>query len=148
MIVPRVPVRRVHQKRRHRAAASELTKTLVNPGDLACDATKGYEGPTGVGTPNGLAAFAKTGAVGPIFSTTTVLTFGLSHTWKISAVDPFPGGKITGYVWNFGDGSKTVSTTANTAAHKYAKAGKYTITVTTTDSYKQTGTSTTIVKIT
>ena len=37
------------------------TGSTASAGDLACDAGVGYDGPTGVGTPSGLGAFAKTG---------------------------------------------------------------------------------------
>ena len=33
------------------------TGNTPSAGDLACDANVGYDGPTGVGTPNGLGAF-------------------------------------------------------------------------------------------
>lgn len=117
--------------------------SAVSTGDLACDAAKGYDGPTGVGTPNGLGAFAKTGPVGPItnLEVTGEVSPNVTYTWKVAAIDPFPGGKITGYVWKWGDGSKALATTSATAEHAYAKAGRYVISVTTTDSYGQSGVS-------
>lgn len=39
--------------------------TALSPGTLACDAARGYDGPSGVGTPNGLGAFMPTVLGGP-----------------------------------------------------------------------------------
>ena len=50
------------------------------------------------------------------------------------------GGSITGYSWNFGDGS-AVSTTQN-PSHTYTASGSYTATVTATDANSKTATAT------
>lgn len=47
-----------------------------------------------------------------------------------------PGDQLTGYTWNFGDGSQPVKTTAPTATHTYTRAGHYTATV---QAYDQQG---------
>lgn len=49
-----------------------------------------------------------------------------------------PDGNITGYSWNFGDGTSPVSGTSTTATHSYAKAGTYTVTLTVTDNEQAT----------
>jgi subtilase family serine protease len=117
--------------------------TAISPGDAACDAGPGYDGPTGVGTPNNLTAFAKTGPTGPIVNlkVSGKIAPKVTYSWEIKAKDPFPGGKITKYLWNWGDGSKALSVTAATEKHAYAKAGTYHLTVTATDNYGQTGIS-------
>ena len=117
--------------------------TAISPGDVACDAGPGYDGPTGVGTPNSLTAFAKTGPTGPIVNLKIAgkIAPKVTYSWEIKAKDPFPGGRITGYLWNWGDGSKALSANAATEKHAYAKAGTYHLTVTATDNYGQTGVS-------
>lgn len=113
------------------------TGSTPSAGDLACDATTGFDGPSGVGAPNGLGAFTPTGPGGKVSGPTTA-TKGKAATWKVAAKDPFPGGKVTSYKWTWGDGTSTTTTSAS-ASHTYAKAATVTITVTMTDSYGQTG---------
>jgi subtilase family serine protease len=118
----------------------------VNAGDRACDALPGYDGPTGVGTPNGDTMFTKTGPSAAIAEPTSV-THGTSERWKVAATDPFPGGTIVHYVWNWGDGT-TSTTTTNSATHTYKTYGvTRTITVTVTDNYGATGSATHKVKV-
>jgi PKD repeat protein len=50
-----------------------------------------------------------------------------------------PDGSITGYLWQFGDGTES---TAEAPAHSYAFPGSYTVTLTVTDSATQTATIT------
>jgi subtilase family serine protease len=112
----------------------------VAAGDRACDALTGYDGPTGVGSPNGLTMFTRTGPSATITGPATV-THGTSQTWHVTTTDPFPGGAVTSYHWNWGDGSSTTS--AGSAAHTYATGGvTRTITLTVTDNYGMTGTAT------
>jgi hypothetical protein len=108
-------------------------------GDGACDAMVGLNGPTGVGTPNGITMFTKTGPVAPLAGPTAA-THGVSGTWSCHPKDPFPGGTVTQYVWNWGDGSTTTTTTAS-APHTYAGTGTFTISLTVTDRYGVTGTT-------
>jgi len=108
-------------------------------GDLACDAAPGYDGPTGVGTPTGLGAFAKTGPSARVTGPTKV-KHGTKETWTAKALDPFPGGHVTSYSWNWGDGGQV--STGPSATHVFAKAGTLTIDVTLTDSYNMTGSAT------
>jgi hypothetical protein len=124
------------------------TGSIPSAGDRACDALPGYDGPSGVGTPVGLGAFAKVGPTATLNGPKTVV-HGTSHTWTAVASDPFPAGVVTSYRWNFGDGSAVKVTTVPSAAHTYAKGGvKVTITLTMTDSYGQSGTKTLVVTVT
>ena len=55
---------------------------------------------------------------------------------------PNPGDAIAGYTWDFGDGSPVVSSTSATATHAYAGTGNFTVTLTVTDLYGLTGSTT------
>lgn len=115
-------------------------------GIRTCDASLGYDGPTGVGTPNGLALFIRTGPSATISGPATV-THHTSRTWTASTSDPFPGGAVTSYKWNWGDGTTTTTSTGS-ASHTYATGGvTRTITLTVTDSYGMTGSTTFKVKV-
>ena len=113
----------------------------VNAGDRACDALAGYDGPTGVGTPDGIAMFDKTGPAvdiaGPVKT-----DVGDSVTFTAKVVDPFPGGAAVRYVWSWGDGTGNTTTAVDHAAHTYRKTGIHKITVTVTDNYSATGSAT------
>jgi subtilase family serine protease len=113
----------------------------VAVGDRACDALAGYDGPTGVGSPNGLTMFTRTGPSATITGPATV-THGTSQTWHATTTDPFPGGAVTSYHWNWGDGSSSTTSTSS-AAHTYSTGSvTRTITLTVTDNYGMTGTAT------
>ncbi len=111
-------------------------------GDRACDALAGYDGPTGFGSPNGLAAFMKTGPTATI-SGPTAAAHGSTKSWSASTTDPFPGGSVTSYKWSWGDGTAATVTSTGSASHTYATGGvTRTITLTVTDNYGMTGTAT------
>jgi subtilase family serine protease len=116
-------------------------------GDRACDALGGYDGPTGVGTPNGLTAFAVVHPTVKIAGPTTIV-HNTNGTWTATVTDPTPGATVTSFKWNWGDGTAVTSTTTGSAAHKYTTAATRTITLTVTDSDGQTGTGTYTVKVT
>ena len=122
------------------------TGSTASAGDLACDAGVGYDGPTGVGTPSGLGAFAKTGPTAT-FSGPKSVAHGTSNKWTVSAKDPYPAGTISSYSWNWGDGSASTTTTTGSASHDYAATGSRTIILTIKDSYGVTGTATYAVSV-
>ena len=107
-------------------------------GDRACDALRGYDGPSGVGTPIGLGAFAK---VSPkvTLSGPSVVARGSSHAWTATVVDPFPGAHIVSYTWSWGDGTAPTMTTTHAASHVFTTGGTVTIILTVRDSYGQIG---------
>jgi hypothetical protein len=113
---------------------------VVADGDLACDAGPGYDGPTGVGTPVGIGAFAKTGPTAAISGPSSV-PHDTNKTWTATTKDPFPGGTVGSFTWNWGDGT-SISTTTGSAQHEYAAAGTWTIKLTVKDSYGESGTAT------
>jgi len=119
----------------------------VAAGDRACDALAGYDGPTGVGSPDGITMFTRTGPSATISGPATV-THATKRSWNAATADPFPGGTVTSYTWNWGDGTGSTTTTTGTAAHTYATGGvTRTITLTVTDNYGVTGTATYTVKV-
>jgi hypothetical protein len=78
---------------------------------------------------------------GPSVSTTgpVTVTHRKSATWTATTKDPFPGGQVVRYVWNWGDGTSTIST-SHSASHTYKSGGvTRTITLTVTDNYGMTG---------
>ncbi len=64
-------------------------------------------------------------------------TIGTSYIFK-SDGSTSPKGKIQKYAWDFGDGTKTETT--KTAAHAFANAGNYDVTLTVTDEAGEDGT--------
>jgi hypothetical protein len=93
-----------------------------------CIAAKGYDGPTGVGTPNGLTMFSRLSPSASIRA--PKLHRGHKATFTAKVRDPFPGGAITKYRWSFGDGSHSKKAHPR---HAYGKAKVYTITLTVRD---------------
>jgi hypothetical protein len=107
-------------------------------GSTACNAAPGYDGPSGVGTPNSLGLFE------PLRPTATITLpnspkagVGASFTGAASS-DPYPGGSLVSYSWNWGDGTPESSGVAPT--HTYVGLGEYLVTLTVTDSYGLTST--------
>ncbi len=119
----------------------------VAAGDLACDAGPGYDGPSGVGTPNGLTAFTATGPKGTVGGPTSIAE-GTSGTWTVTATDPFPGGSVTSYTWNWGDGTTSTVTSTGSASHTYASTGTFTLKVTLKDNYGVSATKSYTVTVT
>ena len=115
-------------------------------GSRACNAASGYDGSTGVGTPNGLASFKP-------LSPTAVVThkkvkLGKKVTFDGSgSTDPYPGGSLTGFSWKVQRGGHTKSGSGSSFSFKVKKPGKYTVTLAVTDSYGFTGSTTVKVKV-
>jgi subtilase family serine protease len=99
-----------------------------------CYPRPGYDGVSGVGTPIGTSAFKPMRPTARIASPGRV-THGVAHTFSgAGSSSPFPGGAITKYVWNWGDGH-TTTTSKPTAKHTYASKHRRTITLTVSDTY-------------
>src|ERR1039458_8937852 len=109
-------------------------------GTTSCHAAPGFDGPSGVGAPNGLEGFK------PLFPTAVItppssLETGIAARFSASASsDPYPGGSISNYSWNWGDG-----TTSDEASptHTYAAADTYLVSLTVTDNYGLTSAAST-----
>jgi hypothetical protein len=104
----------------------------------ACNARRGYDGPSGVGTPRGLAEFRPLRLSVRI----TARRVGIA-TYRFSAtvVDPTPGGHhLLIDRWSWGDG--TAAATARTPTHRYRSAGSHLVRLTITDRFGEIGRAT------
>ena len=114
--------------------ASSGASTLAN--HYQCYARSGYDGVSGVGAPRNVNVFKPMHPTAKI-TTSGTITHGVSHSFSgASSTDPFPGGTIATFHWNWGDGT---TSTGKTASHTYSSAGSKTITLTVTDNYGQAG---------
>lgn len=110
-------------------------------GTGACDAASGFDGPSGVGTPNGMTLFAKPSLTVSSISGPGTATHGASGgPWSITASDPTPGATVT-CTWSWGDGTPNSTGCPTPLNHTYASTGVKTITVTSHDQYGLTGTT-------
>jgi hypothetical protein len=96
-----------------------------------CNAAAGFDGPSGLGTPNGLGVFK------PSTPKAKVHLKGTAHAkskarFSIRGSDPFPGAKWASAVWTWGDGHKSKGVAPT---HTYKHKGHFTVTVTAIDSY-------------
>jgi PKD repeat protein len=100
-------------------------------GTTACNATTGFDGPSGVGTPNSLNLFKP---LQPIATITPPDSLAPAVVASFSAIsnDPYPGAVLS-YAWNWGDGTAVDS--GRTPTHTYSAPGEYTVTLTVSDSY-------------
>lgn len=101
-------------------------------GTTACNAAPGFDGPSGVGAPNGLGLFEPrlpTAAVTPPGSPRAGAAASFTAT---AASDPYPGGSIASYSWSWGDGTNG---SGAAPTHVYFAPGEYTVTLTVTDNY-------------
>jgi hypothetical protein len=107
---------------------------VATTGDRACDAAKGYDGPSGLGAPNRIVAFEKAGPL-PTVAGPTSIAHGVQGSWTASVTDPIPGAILSkSYRWDWGDSFTTTTTTAS-ASHTYGSPGIYKLTLTARDTY-------------
>ncbi len=102
-----------------------------------CDARPGYDGPSGVGTPDGLAGFIPVAPEAVVKVPAKLMAKRAAHFSASGSTDPYPGERLTSYSWSWGDGS--TGSTGPRPTHSYAKAGKYRVRLTVTDSLGLTG---------
>jgi hypothetical protein len=110
-----------------------------------CLATAGYDGPSGVGTPKGLAMF--TPAPPTVAIQAPALKLNVSATFNAASFsDPVPGATAVSYHWNWGDGQTTDAVTAS-ATHAYTVKGSHTIALTVTDTLEHKANASTKVTV-
>jgi hypothetical protein len=102
-------------------------------GTTSCNATSGFDGPSGVGAPASLSLFK------PLLPTAVItlpakLVTGVPLAFGAAgSTDPYPGGTTgASYSWTFGDGG---SGSGLTPSHTYSSPGKFAVTLTVTDGY-------------
>ena len=107
-----------------------------------CYGRPGFDGPSGVGAPIGTTAFTPMFPKVVIKAPTTVTHGTVASFSTTGSSDPFPGGTLVKYVWNWGDGHVDVINGVGSAKHKYAAADpSQTVILYITDSYGQVGRS-------
>jgi subtilase family serine protease len=102
-------------------------------GAAECNAGTGFDGPSGVGSPNGTSLFTR---MGPKITLTGPSLLKAKTSAKFSATgfsDNIPGATAASYTWTWGDGTST-TTTSTAASHAFGVRGTYTITLRVTDS--------------
>jgi hypothetical protein len=97
-----------------------------------CQAEPGFDGVSGVGTPKGTNPFKPLSPTAVITKPAVVKHGHAASFSGASSSSPFPGGLITSYTWNFGDGH---TASGKTVSHTFAKAGTFKVTLTVTDTY-------------
>jgi hypothetical protein len=70
---------------------------------------------------------------------------GPTVTFKGNGTDPNPGGQIRSYRWDFGDGAVTQG---RSVTHRFARSGRYSVTLRVTDSWDNWGYDTRTVPVT
>ncbi|HEY2216943.1 MAG TPA: PKD domain-containing protein, partial [Solirubrobacteraceae bacterium] len=100
-------------------------------GTTACNASPGFDGPSGVGTPNGLGLFELQSPVATMLPPST-LSAGSAAGFSLSLSDAYPGGAPASASWSWGDGTGAGGLSPS---HTYAAPGAYTVTLTVTDVY-------------
>lgn len=110
-----------------------------------CNAGPGYDGPTGVGTPNGLAGFIAAHPAAAVTVPAKVRAKSSARFRGSKSRDPYPGEHLTSYTWSWGDGS--ARSTGATASHTYRKAGTYHLRLTVADSLGLLGHKTVTVRV-
>ena len=83
-------------------------------------------------------------AVPPVGVITAPTEGTVNKPVKFDASSSSSGGTITGYAWDFGDGTKS---SGKIVEHKYTKVGTYTVTLMITDSYGKTDSTTQTISI-
>jgi subtilase family serine protease len=100
-----------------------------------CNATTGYDGPSGVGTPNGVSTFTamipKISLAGPSF-----IKLNAATTFNAASFsDPIPGSSAVSYHWSWGDGTPGTVTSSASATHTFTTKGTYTVNVSVVDNF-------------
>jgi len=101
-------------------------------GTTACNAAPGFDGPSGVGAPNGLNLFKPLLPIA-VLTPPSSPEPGVATSFNASSSsDPYPGA-VLAYSWSWGDG--TAASTGVAPTHTYSAPGEYTVALTVSDSY-------------
>jgi PKD repeat protein len=123
---------------------SEYERLLDCEGATSCDAAPGLDGPSGVGTPNGLEAF-RPQLPKAVIEAPAAPREGVASTFNgASSSDPYPGGEIASWRWSWGDGSES---SGSEPTHAFAKDGEYRVSLTVTDEYGLSASTTQTVRV-
>lgn len=98
-----------------------------------CNSFPGYDGPSGLGTPNSLRLFTATNPTVKVTAPATVKVHQLAH-FRAQPHEIVPNTHVTGFQWTWGDGSRTGTLTSNTVAHRYPQRGTFHVVLRVTDS--------------
>ena len=102
-------------------------------GTTACNATHGFDGPSGVGAPASLSLFETRLPTAAITPPTKLLSGKPASFSAAASTDPYPGGMSSAtFAWSFGDGEKG---TGSAPSHAYSAPGEYTVSLIVTDGY-------------
>jgi hypothetical protein len=117
-------------------AFDNTASTTPLPNRYQCYARFGFDGPSGVGTPGGPTVFKPMNPTVK-FTVPGTITHGVSAQFDATtSSDPFPGGVITKYTWQWGDGTADTVSTTPVVHHTFATAGASTgVTLTIADNY-------------
>ncbi|HSZ13528.1 MAG TPA: PKD domain-containing protein [Solirubrobacteraceae bacterium] len=114
-------------------------------GTTACNAAPGFDGPSGVGTPNGLGLFEPLLPTAVLVPPSSLKVGVVASFSSAGSSDPYPGAEPV-YTWSWGDGSKS---TGLAPAHTYSAPGEYAVTLSISDGYGfESAAATTTVKVT
>lgn len=103
------------------AGIYNVTLTMQDVNTNRCSSTQGVPVTSGLPPVCGSIVQNPGGSVG----------IGVTYTFTSLATDPDSG--IKNYSWNFGDGSRVVTSRSNSATHRYTSSGSFTILLTITD---------------
>ena len=113
--------------------ANELEEAKVDcEGTTACNAAPGFDGPSGVGTPNSLNLFKPLLPIAALTPPSPPEPGVAASFSASSSSDPYPGA-VPAYSWSWGDGTALGAGVSPT--HSYSAPGEYTVTLIVTDSY-------------
>ena len=114
--------------------------------DPECNATTGYDGASGVGTPRGLTAFHTTApSVSIAASSPRHPRHKITFTGQVHTV--IAGSSVKRAKWYWGDGKTPTTTTGAKATHRFTKKGSYTVRLVVTDNLGQQGESSRSIRI-
>ncbi|MDT4941600.1 MAG: hypothetical protein QOJ34_1689 [Pseudonocardiales bacterium] len=115
--------------------------------DKQCNATGGFDGPSGVGAPAGLTLFQPTRITLAVAAPAPV-QLNTDQNWGVTDfADGLAGALVSNFKWNWGDGSVPTTVISNPTTHTFTHAGTFKVTVTATDNHGQQGSVSKLVSV-